>query len=83
MLIFISLGLSGWALMLAEVIPIIRTVKKLLNKKRLKPFDCPFCMAFWLSVAYSIFFGTSFYDFIFIVGFTPILTLFLERWLKS
>lgn len=49
--------------------------------KRLKPFDCTFCMAFWLSVIYLVWFtaGKTIPEVIFIFSLAPMLAYKLEK----
>lgn len=41
--------ISVW---ISEASPIMPWLKARLGKKRLKPFDCAFCLSFWVSLIY-------------------------------
>lgn len=56
-MIYNILGVSALAILIAETSGIMNKIKYVLFKKkpyemRLKPFDCPLCLSFWLGLVY-------------------------------
>jgi hypothetical protein len=78
-LVLIILGLSCLSIIIGEVSGIAKWIKVKTGLKRLKPFDCPFCLSFWFAVTFCIAFQPNIENIIFIVGVTPILTLWILK----
>lgn len=45
--------LSAFALVFAELSPVMDWVKRHFGYKRMKPLDCAFCLAFWLTAGHD------------------------------
>jgi hypothetical protein len=73
-LILFLLGLPGIIFIWLELIPIVKFIKFAFNLKRLKPFDCESCLAFWSCLIYSMSNGFIFEQYIFTIGGGVLLT---------
>ncbi len=74
-MILAVLGIIGASVIIGEIAVPVKWLKTRLKLKRIKPFDCPFCLSFWFSITYAILQGYDLENFIFISGVTPILTI--------
>ena len=54
-------------------------IKRWLKRDRLKPFDCAFCLSWWLGIAGAIFFGKNPAEAIYIGSIAAILAVFLSK----
>lgn len=65
-LVFIESGIPFW-------------IKQRLNRKRLKPFDCAFCLSFWLGIVSSIYFEKNTVEVIYIGAMASILAVLINK----
>jgi hypothetical protein len=54
-------------------------LKRYLKQNRLKPFDCVFCLAWWLGIAGAIFFGKNTVEWIYVGSISAITAVFLSK----
>jgi hypothetical protein len=59
------------------------TVRRWLKLRRLKPFDCELCLAFWLCLASAIYFEKNWLETIYISAIASILAVFINKKLNS
>jgi hypothetical protein len=58
-------------------------IKKWLKVRRLKPFDCEFCLAFWVCLFSSIYLEKNWLEVIYISAVASILAVFITKKLNS
>ncbi|WP_343668709.1 hypothetical protein [Chitinophaga sp.] len=58
-------------------------VKKLFKVKRLKPFDCPLCLAWWLGISSSIFFEKNTLEVIYIGAAASVTAVIINKWIDT
>ena len=77
-LIKIIIAISSMSILFAKFNPFLIFAKNILKVKRLKPFECELCMAFWTSLIASFWIeGTE--NKLLLIGLTPILTYLTWR----
>jgi hypothetical protein len=74
-----SFGIACFALIVSEVSGIIKSIKYFFGVKRLKPFDCPLCLSFWLAAFYVVFTAQPLEASVLIVGSCPILSILILK----
>lgn len=80
------LGIACLAVVFSELSGIVYRIKYILwgmnsYKKRLKPLDCPMCMAFWIALPYAWYY----YHWHFAILFPFICAIaasFISKWIK-
>lgn len=77
--IYTVIGIAGLSLIIGELSGVMESIKIFFGLKRFRPFDCPLCLSFWLSLIYCVSTEATFNDYIFIVGSAPILTLLILK----
>lgn len=58
-------------------------VRRWLGLRRLKPFDCEFCLSFWLCLSSCIYFEKNLLEAIYISAAASILAVFINKKLNS
>jgi hypothetical protein len=58
-------------------------IKRRLKLRRLKPFDCELCLAFWLGVFSSIYFEKNVPEVIYIGAIAAIMAVFINKKLNA
>lgn len=46
----LMVGIAAFSVLFAELNGFMADLKVRLNRKRLKPFDCPMCLAWWIGL---------------------------------
>ena len=64
------------SIMIADILPIVKEIKYRLNKDRLKPFDCNFCLSGWVALLLSIIYYDSIATILICLFVTPFITAF-------
>jgi hypothetical protein len=76
------LGSAGITLLYFYIFNIPAKFKKLTGGRLGKPFNCSFCLSFWISLAYFLW-NTTMLDAIFISSLTPFIYLLIEEYLTN
>lgn len=58
-------------------------VKKYFGAKRLKPFDCPLCLAWWLGLFSSIIFEKNTLEVIYIGAVASVTAVIINKWIDT
>ena len=75
------IGGAAIGVMLANVLPIAYYARKWTGLKKVRPLDCEYCMAFWVSVITCIFLEKKCIDTIYISASAAVLARLLNSWL--
>lgn len=62
---------------------IVDSIKAYFQLRRLKPFDCPLCLAWWIGCVIPFFLGKSFVESIYIGGIAAIAAVLIEKKLNE
>jgi len=80
--LIIIVSIACFAVLLSEVSGIIQWAKQIFNIKRMKPLDCPLCLAWWL--AFIVFIVEKHYLFApLFAGASSIIAIFISKAIKK
>lgn len=80
-LIIIGSASAGW--LVAEGTGWVQTIKWYLQITRLKPFDCPLCLSFWIAFIYSFVTHPSVMTNLFTAAMSSVLAIYISKKLSS
>jgi len=58
-------------------------VRRYFNAKRIKPFDCEGCLAWWIGIFSSIFFEKNTLEVIYIGAVALVTAVIINKWLNT